>query len=153
MINFNNPTENEIRRLVKEAADPDTQIAIIADLTGKSKIEIRKICGMKSPKTGESSNKGKYVKWTSNKVQYLIDHPNEPCQIIAEKMGLSYNSVRSKRSQLGIKRVSIWTDELTEELIKQYNNGRKAAQIAQNMHIDYNEVQKKIAYLKKTKEL
>lgn len=148
MINFNNPTENEIRRLVNEAADPNNQITIIADLTGKSKIEIRKICGMKTPEKKKYSNRGRPSNWTEEKIAYLYDHPDESAQSIADKLCISSSAVSSMKYQLGIKKTSTWTDEQTMKLIEAYERGLRGLKIAKMLKMDLPKVQKKIVSLR-----
>ena len=154
MINYNNPTDNEIRRIVAEALEPEQQVVILSELTGRSEADIRSICGMKPPKmTCTTRKKGRPSVWDDEKKQYLYDHPDESCHEIAKKFGVSYSSVTSMRYNLGIIQTSIWTEDLIEKLILAYQNGLRALQISKLLDVDHYEVQKKITSLKMSKKL
>ena len=153
-IDYNNPTDNEIRRIVAEACDATAQIYIIHDLTGKSVDEIREICGMPAAKKKKRGyGRGRPKRWTMEKIQYLYDHPNEKCQDIAKKLDMSASSVTSMRYQLGIKQISVWTDDLIEKLTIAYRNGLRASQIAKLLDMDLYAVQKKIIAMRACKKL
>lgn len=152
-IDYTNPTDNEIRRIVSEALVPADQIKILHDFTGRPIQELREICGM-APKTkAKHYKRGRPGFWNDEKVQYLYEHPNEKCQDLAKRFGVSCAAVASVRHQLGIKQVSIWTDDLVAKLTLAYRNGLRAKKIAELLDMDLYEVQKKIIAMKQTKKL
>lgn len=147
-IDYNQPTDNEIRRIVSQALNATEQIKILHDLTGRSKAELRELCGIKLKKSKRGYTVGRPSMWTDAKIQYLIDHPNEKCQDIADKLGLSLASVTSKRHQLGIKRVTVWNPRTVDQLTTAYYAGLRASKIAKLLNLDTFTVQKKITSLK-----
>lgn len=151
-IDYTNPTDNEIRRIVRDAADPISQIRILAQLTGKGTNKIREICyGIKVDASTVKGKKGRPSVWTDEKVQYLFDHPNDKIEDIAAHFGVSYNSVGTMRRRLGIVRESPWTDELEDKVTKAYRCGVKPAKISKMLDVEgitpY-EVRKKVGYMK-----
>lgn len=152
-IDYTNPTDNEIRRIVSEAADAGEQIKILRDLTGKSIDELRQICGMPKQIKKRHYRRGRPGFWDEQKIKYLYVHPNEKCQDVAKKFGVSCAAITSMRYQLGIKRVSIWSDDLIQKLTLAYRNGLKAAKIADMLDMDLYDVQKKIIAMKAAKKL
>ena len=156
MINYNNPSDDEIRRIVKEAHDAGEQKKILHHFTGKSVDELRQICGMPKQVKKRHYGRGRPKHWDEQKIKYLYDHPNETAANLAKHLGVSENAVTSMRYQLRIKRVSIWTDELLGKLIKARKCGMTPTKIALLLDTDgitpY-EVQKKIISMKNAKKL
>ena len=152
-IDYNNPTDNEIRRIVSEAADAGEQIKILRDLTGKSIDELRQICGMPKEIRKRHYRRGRPGFWDEAKIKYLYDHPNEKAADIAKHFGVSQTTITSMRYQLGIKKVTIWSDDLIQKLTVAYRNGLKAKKIAELLDMDLYDVQKKIIAMRASKKL
>lgn len=156
MINYNNPTNNEIRRIVAAALDPVEQVKILAQLTGKGEDEIRGICGM-PPKT----KKVRYYKrgrpnrmWTEAEEDYLRDHRNDKLKDQAAALGRCIQVIYEKRRQLGIKSDTVWTPEVVDKLVDLYTNrGYRAKMISQELKLNLYEVQKKIIAMRKAGRL
>ena len=147
-IDYNNPTDNEIRRIVAEARNAGKQIKILHDLTGKSIAEIRQICGMPKQVRKMYPKRGRPSSWNAEKIKYLYDHPNETAADLSKHLGVSQTAITSMRYQLGIKRVTIWTDDLIQKLTIAYRNGFKATKIAEMLDMDLYDVQKKITAMR-----
>ena len=115
-IDYTNPTDNEIRRIVAEALDAGEQIRILHDLTGRSVGELRQICSMPKEIRKRHYRKGRPGFWDEEKIKYLYDHPNETAANLSKHFGVSQTAVTSMRYQLGIKRIDLWTDDLIRKL-------------------------------------
>ena len=155
-IDYNNPTDNEIRRIVKNSADPISQIRILAQLTGRKPDEIRAICGGISTPLTFKAKKGRPSLWTEEMIQYLFDHPNESIKDIADRFKLTYSAVSTMRRRLGITRSNLWTNELVAKLTTAYNCGFKPAKISKMLGLDWitpHEVSKKVYSLKQAGKL
>lgn len=152
-IDYNNPTDNEIRRIVAEALDAGEQVKILRHLTGKSIDEIRQICGMPKEIKKRHYRKGRPGFWDKDKIKYLYDHPNETAASLSKHFGVSQTAVTSMRYQLGIKKVTVWSEDAIRKLTLAYRNGLKPAKIAEMLDLDLYAVQKKIIAMKAAKKL
>lgn len=154
MINYNNPTDNEIRRIVAAALDPVEQVKIISQLTGKSEDLIRDICDMKPRQKKKHYKRGRPNRmWTEDEEQYLRDHRNDKLKDQAAALGRCIQVIYEKRRQLGIKSDTIWTAKVVDKLIELYNKGYRAKLISVELGLNLYDVQKKIIAMRKAKKL
>lgn len=117
MINYSNPTDNEIRRIVAEALDPVAQIEILSQFTGKEVDDIRSICGMKPKKAGTVYKSRKIRYWTDEEIDYLFEHRNKPIKEQAEALKRNKSVISAKRKELGINRKRNRKAVIRKELI------------------------------------
>ena len=157
-IDYNNPTDNEIRRIVKEAADPSEQVKILAHLTNRDESVIRKICGMKGKgASSQSSYKRKRGRpnkpWSDEEIAYLYENRNVPLEEQAKALGRCRMSVVNKRNELNIVRLTVWSKDRVDELQRLYKTGLRATAIGEIMGFDTYTVVKKINALRHAKKL
>lgn len=154
-IDYTNPTDNEIRRIVAEALDPSSQVEILSQMSGKTVDEIRRICGMKPKKKVKHEKSGRpRRKWTEAEENYLREHRNDKLRDQAAALGRSKQVIYEKRKQLGIKSDTVWTQEVVNKLVDLYTNrGYRAKLISEELKLNLYEVQKKIIAMRKAKKL
>ena len=120
MIDYQNITDNEIKRIVSCAANPAAQVLILKDLTGKSLADIKRACGMIAE--GEApSGENKWGRWSDKEIDYLHANADIPLEKQAEKLGRSIAGITNMRRKLGIISKSGWSEADKKKLISLYN--------------------------------
>ena len=152
MIDYQNITDNEIKRIIACAADPVAQVQILADLTGKKESDIKRIVGMKLTEKEEreerkTKEKNKYG-WSDAEIMFLLDNPGMRNEDLCEALGRSQSAVAVMRSKLGLRKTSGWSEGDTQELIRLLDMGKNLRQISCEMGRKYGSVQGKVQQLK-----
>ncbi len=131
MIDYQNITDNEIRRIVSQAADPSAQVKILRDLTGKTIPYIKRAAGIKlSAEDKLIEENGKRWGWREADIEFLKDNPRMPLKELAANLGKDVSVIERKRRQLGINLKVNWTKKEINRLIKLYKQDLKKCDIA-----------------------
>ena len=156
MIDYQNITDNEIRRIVSCAADPAAQVQILADLTCKKVTDIKKIAGV--PLTEKEEREMDEVKlkkpythkwgWSDAEIRFLLDNPDMKNKDIRLALGRSFSSIAVMRSKLGIKKNSGWSEEETNKLIELLGAGLSLGEAAAAMDRKYGSIAGKVQQLR-----
>lgn len=137
-------TDGEIRASYRQAKYPDEQIKILAQLTGKSVREIKKIIGL--PVKDETI---KHSRWTEEEEKFLKDNINLSDKKIGKILGRSKAAVEKKRNSLKIvKRTHTWSEEEINKLCRAYNSGVSVKKISELLGKSKESVYSKIYQLK-----
>ena len=155
MIDYQNITDNEIKRIVACAADPAAQVLILKDLTGKSVADIKRAAGMPLTEEDKASEEclNKWRGWSESDIQYLKDNEEKSLREQAAELGRSVAGIYNMRRNLGIVTKPTWDKRSTDRLIRLYNKGLPQKEIAEKMGKTLGSVTGKISYLKQQNKL
>ena len=155
MIDYQNITDNEIKRMVACAADPAAQVLILADLTGKTVPDIKRAAGIplaeEDKLSEESSNK--WRGWSESDIQYLKDNKEKSLSEQASDLGRTVSGIYNMRRKLGIVTKATWDKKTTDKLIRLYKEGVTQREISKKLGKTFGSVVGKIAYLKEQNKL
>lgn len=155
MIDYQNITDNEIKRIVACAADPAAQVLILRDLTGKTVPDIKRAAGMLLTEEDKASEEclNKWRGWSKSDIQYLKDNKEKSLREQAAKLGRSVAGIYNMRRNLGIVTQAKWDKKTTDKLIRLYKKGVTRHEIAKKLGKTYGSVAGKIGYLKEQNKL
>ena len=149
MIDYQNITDNEIKRIVACAADPAAQVLILRDLTGKSIAYIKRAAGMiLTAEDKLREEKEKKWGWSEADIQYLRDNPEMTIRELAAALGKTADMTWKMKAKLGITKMPRWNDKTTNELIRLYRSGVKPRTISKLLERSYGSVTGKLGQLK-----
>ena len=155
MIDYQNITDNEIKRIVACAADPAAQVLILKDLTGKTVPDIKRAAGLpfteEDKLSEESSNK--WRGWSESDIQYLKDNKEKSLREQASDLGRTVSGIYNMRRNLGIVTKPTWDKKTTDKLIRLYKEGVTQREIAKKLGKTFGSVVGKIAYLREQNKL
>lgn len=155
MIDYQNITDNEIKRIVACAADPAAQVLILADLTCKTVPDIKRAAGLPLTEEDKLSEEcsNKWRGWSESDIQYLKDNKEKSLSEQASDLGRTVAGIYNMRRNLGIVTKFAWDKKTTDKLIRMYKKGIDQHVIAEKLGRSYGSVTGKISYLKQQNKL